>query len=382
MTAQSEHMTPTQTRTVPFFDYPHVFASEEAVYIETIRNVGARGAFILQEDLAGFERHLASFLNARHALGVGNATDGLHFAIRAAGIGAGDEVILSSHTMIATAAAVHFAGATPIPVDCGADHLIDPAAVAAAVTPRTRAIVPTQLNGRTCDMDALQAIADKHGLRIVEDAAQGLGSRFKGRCAGTFGIASAISFYPAKVLGCFGDGGCVITNDETVFERVYQMRDHGRNTNGEIVSWGLNSRLDNLQAAILDVQLKKYDRAMARRRHLASLYTERLRDVAALVLPPAPDADPDRFDIYQNYEIEAWKRDELKQYLGDRGIGTLIQWGGQAVHQLKALGFTQHLPYTDRVFTRILMLPMNLSLSDDDVHYVCDSVRAFYGYPQ
>jgi dTDP-4-amino-4,6-dideoxygalactose transaminase len=354
------------TRSVSFFNYPHVFLSEREPLLRTIDLVAARGAFILQDEMVAFEHNLAAFLSVSWALGVGVATDGLHFDVCAAGLGPGDEVLMSSHTMIATAAAVHFAGATPVPVDCGPDHLIDPAAVAAAVNSRTRAVMPTQLNGRTCNMDALQAIADKHGLLIIEDAAQALGSRFKGRCAGTFGIAGAISFYPAKVLGCLGDGGAVITNDDAIYERIYQMRDHGRNTKGEIVSWGLNSRLDNLQAALLDFQLKKYESVMCRRRKLAIVYTERLKDVAEIALPPAPDSDPDHFDIYQNYEIEAEKRDDLKQYLKEHGIGTLIQWGGQAVHQLKALGFTQHLPYTDRLFARLLMLPMNMSLSDDD----------------
>ncbi len=370
----------TQTRVVPYFDYPSVFTSRKTEFLDLLCEVGHRGAFILQKDLELFEQHLADFLGARRSLGVGNATDGLHFAVRAAGIAPGDEVILSSHTMIATAAAVHFAGAVAIPVDCGADHLIDAAAVEAAITPRTRAIMPTQLNGRTCNMDTLQAIADKHGLVIIEDAAQALGSRYKGKCAGTFGVAAAISFYPAKVLGCFGDGGAVITSDDRVYERLYQMRDHGRNTAGEIVSWGLNSRLDNIQAAILDLQLKNYDSVICRRRSIAALYAGRLADICELVLPPAPDSDPDHFDIYQNYEIEAEKRDELKQYLKDHGVGTLIQWNGQPVHQLKSLGFTQHLPYTDRLFTRLLMLPINMSVSDDDVNYVCDQIRKFYGY--
>lgn len=366
-------------RQVPFFTYQSIFTSRQEEFLRTITEVASRGAFILQRDLENFERNLACFTGARHALGVANATDGLHLALRAAGIGPHDEVILSSHTMIATAAAVHFAGATPVPVECGPDHLIDPMAVKAATTSRTRAIMPTQLNGRTCNMDALQAVADEHGLLIIEDAAQGLGSRFKGRCAGTFGIAGAISFYPAKVLGCLGDGGAVVTNDEAVYERIFQLRDHGRNREGEIVSWGLNSRLDNLQAAILDLQFQNYGEVMCRRRYLAGLYAERLKEVAELVLPPAPDSDPDHFDIYQNYEIEGERRDELKLHLKERGIGTLIQWGGQAVHQMKALGFTQHLPYTDHLFTRMLMLPMNMSLSDDDVDHVCDQIRAFYG---
>ena len=157
------------------------------------------------------------------------------------------------------------------------------------------------------------------------------------------------------------------------------MCNHGYSPQGDLVSWGFNSRLDNLQAAFLNLQLKDYETVMTRRRKIASLYTEALRDVAELVLPPAPDSDPDHYDIYQNYEIEADERDALRQHLKDRGIGTLIQWGGRAVHQLEVLGFKQHLPYTDWLFTRLLMLPMNMSLSDDEVQYVCDNVRAFYG---
>jgi dTDP-4-amino-4,6-dideoxygalactose transaminase len=369
-----------EVRAVPFFNYPDVFTSRESEFVEIFREVGRRGAFILQRDLVEFEQSLGRYLGTPHVLGVANATDGLHLAARAAGIGPGDEVILSSHTMIATAAAVHFAGATPIPVDCGSDHLIDPAAVEAAITPRTRAIMPTHLNGRTCDMDALQSLASKHSLTIVEDAAQALGSQFKGRAAGTFGAGAAISFYPAKVLGCFGDGGAVIAGNQQIYDRLYQLRDHGRSAAGEIESWGLNSRLDNLQAAFLGAQFNDYGQVVSRRRAIARLYTDRLWDVGEVVLPPAPDSDPDHFDIFQNYEIEAERRDVLKQVLKDNGIGTLIQWGGQAVHQLKALGFTQKLESTDRLFTRILMLPLNMALTDEDVEYVCDTVRAFYGY--
>jgi dTDP-4-amino-4,6-dideoxygalactose transaminase len=367
------------TRAVPFFNYPSVFSAHEEEFVALFRDVGRAGAFIMQQHLARFEENLAAFVGARYALGVGNATDGLLYALRAAGIGPGDEVILSSHTMVATAAAVHFAGARPVPVECGADHLIDPAAVEAAVTPATRAILPTQLNGRTCDMDALQVIATRENLLIVEDAAQGLGSKFKGRFAGTFGIASAISFYPAKVLGCFGDGGAVLTNDSRARDRMFEMRDHGRNAEGRIVSWGLNSRLDNMQAAFLDVQLQRYRAAIARRRELAAMYDERLRDLSELTLPPAPGSDADRFDVFQNYEIEAARRDALQPFLKSRGIGTLIQWGGQAVHHLRELGFTQHLPRTDALFARMLMLPLNLSLANADVEFVCDAIREFYG---
>jgi dTDP-4-amino-4,6-dideoxygalactose transaminase len=366
------------TRSVPFFNYPYVFTSHEEDFIAIFRDVGKRGAFIAQRDLHDFEQHLARFTGARHVLGFSNATDGLHIALRAAGIGPGDEVIFCSHTMVATAAAIYFAGATPVPVECGPDHLMDPASAAAAVTPRTRALMPTQLNGRSCDMDALQALADSHDLLIVEDAAQALGSKYKGRQSGTFGVASAISFYPAKNLGCLGDGGAVLTNDYKIHRKMFLLRDHGRDEAGDVVMWGLNTRLDNLQAAILDFKLARYDDETGRRREIARLYQERLGGVTQLVLPPAPDSEPDHFDVFQNYEIEADRRDDLLAYLKENGIGTLIQWGGKAVHQFEKLGLNVRLPYTERMFTRCLMLPMNTSLSDEDVDYVAAIVRQFY----
>lgn len=367
-------------RVVSFFNYSFVFTSEQEAFVSIFQDVGRRGAFIAQQDMRDFEQHLAAFTDARHALGFSNATDGLHIALRAAGIGAGDEVIFASHTMVATAASIHYAGATPVPVECGPDHLMDPDSAAAAVTPRTRALMPTQLNGRTCNMDSLQAVADKHGLLIIEDAAQALGSKFKGKQAGTFGLASAISFYPAKTLGCLGDGGAVLTNDDEVHRKMFLLRDHGRDETGEVVMWGLNTRLDNLQAAILDYKLARYQDEIDRRREIAAHYQNLLGDVAELVLPPAPDSDPDHFDIFQNYEIEVDRRDDLRSYLKDHGIGTLIQWGGKAVHQFEKLGLRVSLPYTERMFTRCLMLPMNTSLTNEDVNYVAAAIRQFYGY--
>ncbi len=366
------------TRTVPFFNYPYVFTSHEEDFVAIFRDVGRRGAFIAQQDMRDFETHLAAYTGARHALGVSNATDGLHIALRAAGIGPGHEVIFCSHTMVATAAAIHFAGATPVPAECGPDHLIDPASVEAAITSQTKAIMPTQLNGRTCNMEALQRLADRHGLLIIEDAAQALGSQFKGRFAGTFGLASAFSFYPAKNLGCLGDGGAVLTNDDEMFHKMSLLRDHGRDESGDVATWGLNTRLDNLQAAFLDYKLARYAEEISRRRAIAGLYRQRLGDLTQLLLPPGPDGDPDHFDVFQNYEIEAEKRDALRAYLKDLGIGTLIQWGGKAVHQFTGLGFANRLPFTERMFTRCLMLPLNRSMTDDDVDYVCEAIRRFY----
>ncbi len=371
-------MIPSPTRAIPFFDYPFLFTSEEDDLVALFRDVGRRGAFILQEDLTRLESHLAAYLGVGHALGVANATDGLLIALRAAGIGAGDEVIFSSHTMVATAAAIHFAGATPVPVECGPDHLIDAAAAEEAVTPRTRALLPTQLNGRTANMDALTRLAARHDLVIVEDAAQALGSRFRGQAAGSFGAGAAFSFFPAKVLGCLGDGGAVTTNDPHVHDRMLQLRDHGRRADGEIISWGLNSRLDNLQAAILDHRLGNYGDAIDHRRALAAVYQERLGGLEELKLPPGPADDPDHFDVYQNYEIEAARRDALREHLSAARIGSSLPWGGRAVHQWPSLGFRARLPFTEACFERMLLLPLNLSITDDDVHYICDSIEDFY----
>jgi dTDP-4-amino-4,6-dideoxygalactose transaminase len=365
-------------RNIPFFNYRQAFAEREDEFLEIIRDIIRRGAFIQQRDLADFEDALARYLGVPYAIGVGNATDGLVIALKAAGIGPGTEVIFPSHTMVATAAAIAHSGATPVPVDCGPDHLMDPESAARAVTSRTRAIMPVQLNGRTCRMDRIEAIARDHDLLIVEDAAQGLGSRFAGKFAGTFGIAAAFSFYPAKILGCFGDGGAVVTSDAEIARRARLLRDHGRNDSGEVEFWGFNSRLDNMQAAILHAQFIDYDAIISRRRAIAALYDEMLRHVYELILPPAPDADPDHFDVFQNYEIEAERRDELRAHLSKNGIGTIIQWGGKAVHQFKALGFNTVLPATERLFERCLMLPLNMTVTDEEVRYISRVITDFY----
>ncbi len=367
-------------RVIPFFDYTEVFSSTEEELVEIFQNVLRRGAFIQQSDLSEFEENLAKFLGVKYAFGVANCTDGMIIAMRAIGIKPGDEVIFPSHTFVASAASIHFTGGTPVPVECGPDHLIDTAAIEKAITSKTKAILPVQLNGRTCDMEAIQKIADKHGLRIVEDSAQALGSKFKNRSAGSFGDAAAFSFYPAKTLGCFGDGGAVVTNDEEVAKNIFMLRDHGRDDYGEIVGWGLNSRLDNLQAAILNFKFSHYKKAIDYRRSVARLYNEQLKDLPDVVLPPAPDADTDHFDIYQNYEIEANSRDELREHLDQSGVKTILQWGGSAVHQFEKLGLCHKLPNTEKMIARSFLLPINTMITDDDVNYICKKIREFYSH--
>jgi dTDP-4-amino-4,6-dideoxygalactose transaminase len=366
-------------RQVSFFDYPALFAEMESEIMATVRDVFARGAYIMQKDLLEFEAELATYLQVKHVIGVADGTMGLLLPLLALDLKQGDEVIVPSHTFVASAAAIHHAGGTPVLVDCGRDHLIDPQSTRRAITKRTRGIMPVQLNGRTADMDAVGTIAREHGLFIVEDSCQALGSKFKGRFAGTFGIAGSISFYPSKTLGCFGDGGCVITNDDAMADRIRTLRDHGRGADGTVTVWGYNSRLDNVQAAILRLKFRRYDQFIARRRAIAALYQERLGALDALLLPPAPDVDPAHFDIFQNYEIEAERRDALRAFLEERGVRTIIQWGGKLIHQFPKLGFGGALAYADKMAEKFMLLPMNTAITDDDVHYICDCVGEFYG---
>lgn len=365
-------------REIPFFNYPAVFAADSEEIMASIGAVLARGAYIMQAELTDFETQLADYVGLKHVIGVGDGTMAILLPLLTCDLRPGDEVILPSHTFVASAAAIHHAGGTPVPVDCRADHLIDADSVRAALTDKTRGIMPVQLNGRTAAMDPILELAEQRNLFIVEDSCQALGSTYKERPAGSFGVAGAISFYPSKTLGCLGDGGAVITDDDAVADAVRSLRDHGREASGEVSRWGFNTRLDNVQAAVLNIKLKSYDKSISHRRRLAGIYEERLAEVEQLLLPPGPESSADHFDIYQNYEIEAESRDLLRQHLGENGVHTILQWGGMAVHQFSRLGFDQTLPYTERMVDRFMLLPMNTSLSDDDIHYICDQIVAFY----
>lgn len=363
---------------IPFFNYPALFREYEEKFVSIFKDVCSRGAYILQKDLSEFEENLKKFLNVKHVFGVADGTNALILGLKAIGIGPGDEVIVPSHTYIASAASIVLVGAKPVLCDIGTDNLIDSSLVEKKITKNTKAIMPVHVNGRTCSMTPLEELANQYDLMIVEDAAQALGSKYKEKCAGTFGKFGTYSFYPAKVLGCFGDGGAIAINDDEVADRLSLLRDHGRDKNGRVVSWGTNSRLDNLQAAFLNFKLKTFDEDIQKRRSIARKYNEAFNDIEEMDLPPGPDDDPNHFDIYQNYEMAVDRRDELKHYLQEKGISTIIQWAGTPVHHFEELGFNETLPKTDMFFKRCLMLPMNVSLSDEDVGYIIDAVRDFY----
>jgi dTDP-4-amino-4,6-dideoxygalactose transaminase len=366
---------------IPFFRYPQAFLRRREALEQALLSTASAGSYILQAEVREFEERLAEFCGVRHAIGVGNATDGLELILRSAGVGPGDEVILPSHTFVATAGAVVAAGATPVFAEIGPDHLLDPSDLEHRVTDRTRVLLPTQLNGRTAEMDRLREVAARHRLLLVEDSAQGLGSRFCGQMAGSFGRAGVFSFYPAKILGALGDGGAIVTDEDALAQQLRERRDHGRDRQtGEVLRWGRNSRLDNLQAAVLLVKLAHVHEELETRRRLARRYHEALQGEPHLHLPPPPDDSPQprHYDVFQNYEIEADNRDRLRAFLTEHGVGTALQWGGKGVHQFPALGIAQSLPRTERALSRSLLLPMNGFVTDDEVDYIAERILAFY----
>jgi len=368
---------------VPFFDWAGLYAEHADEFTRIVHETASRGGFILQRDVEEFEQGIAKFLGVKHVVGLSDGTNAILLGLRAAGLKPGAEVIMPSHGFIAAAQSIHFAGGVPVPVElAGHDWLVDPDAIRAAITPRTRAIMPVHVNGRTCQMDVIMKIAEEHGLDVYEDSAQALGAKLDGTPAGCFGKFGTYSFYPSKTLGCFGDAGALVTNDDDIGETVRAMRNHGANREKSIPLdvniWGTNCRIDNTHAAVLNFKLSYYPQAIERRREIAARFDAAFRDIPALRLPPAPDADARYFDIYQNYELCTDRRDALRAYLSERNIGTIIQWGGFGLHQLKGLGFTQDLPKTDRFFQESLLLPMNHILTEAQIEHIIATVLGFF----
>lgn len=362
---------------VRFVDFPAEFADMEDRIMGTISATLAAGDLMLRQQLADFEASLAAFVGTKHAVGVSNCTDGLRLTLRALGVGPSDEVITVAHTFVATAAAIHHNGATPVLNDVGADHNMDVDLLEAAITPRTKAVIPVHLNGRLCDMERISEVCADRDILVVEDSAQALGASLNGRRGGSWGVAGAFSFYPAKMLGAYGDAGAVTTDDPELDHQLRLLRDHGRATKSDLDGWGFNCRLDNLQAALLDLKLPLLPSWIERRREIASLYDGLLVDVPDVVRPPAP-ADGPYYDVFQNYVIEAERRDELHAHLAARGVETLISWP-KPMHKQNGLGLDHfQLPRTEALCDRVISLPITTQLRDDQIEYVAEVIKDFY----
>ena len=364
---------------VPFVDVPTHFRSLQEEIVETVTAVLQKGNLVLREELRAFERSIAAYVGTSYAIGVNSGSDALQLSLRALQIGPGDEVITVSHTCVATISAIVHAGGTPVLVDVGDDFTMDMGKVEAAMTSRTRAIVPVHLNGRACDMGELERLAPKYHVSIVEDAAQAMGAEFDGRRVGSFGMAGCFSLYPFKMLGAFGDGGVVTTNDARLAREVAVLRDYGEDREtGEVLCFGFNSRLDNLQAAVLNVKLKYLDRWIERRRGIAELYRQGLEGVSDLKLPHFPGEL--HGDVYLNYAVRAGRRDDLVRFLKDCGIEPLTPLSlVTPVHKHKALGFDHVcLPMTEAIAREFLYLPIWPDLADSQVAYVVSCIKQFY----
>lgn len=360
---------------VPFLDLHAAYLELKPEIDAAIARMLDSGCYILGPEVEAFEAEYAAYCEAEHAIGVANGLDALHLALLAMGVGPGDEVIVPSNTYIATWLAVSQCGATPVPVEpLEATYNIDPARIEAAITPATRVILPVHLYGQPADLDPILAIARKHDLRVLEDAAQAHGARYKGRRIGTHGDAVASSFYPGKNLGALGDGGAVTTNDSELADRIRVLRNYGSRVKYLNEVKGFNSRLDPIQAAVLRVKLRVLDEWNERRREIAQRYLEGLAG-SGLVLPQVPEwAEP----VWHLFVVRHPERDALVKRLNEAGVGTLIHYPVpphlQGAYAEIGLGVGA-FPVAERMAGDVVSLPMGGQMAVEDVGVICGVCR-------
>jgi dTDP-4-amino-4,6-dideoxygalactose transaminase len=364
---------------IPFLDlhapYEELKSEMDAAYQRVMKS----GWFILGAEVEAFEREFAAYCEAKHCVGVSNGLEALHLILRAYGIGAGDEVIVPANTFIATWLGVSYAGATPVPVEPDPrSYNLDPANVEAVITSKTKAIMPVHLYGQPADMDPILEIAKRHNLKVIEDAAQAQGARYKGRVAGNIGDAAGFSFYPGKNLGALGDAGAVVTNDDAVAEQIRIFRNYGSRVKYHHDLKGFNSRLDEMQAAFLRAKLPYLKEWNIRRKKIADYYLKNLAGLKDLKLPHVPEGiDP----VWHIFVVQTQHRDDLQQYLKEKEVGTLIHYP-VAPHLSQAyaeMGFKKcAFPISEEIASFELSLPMGPHLSLEQAEYVVKMIREYF----
>jgi len=362
---------------VPFIDPREHYRRIKGEIDFAITDTLARGDLVLRQQLRDFEKNLAEFVGVKYAVGVNSCYHALHFSLLAAGIRPGDEFVTVGHTFVATVSAIVHTGAKPVLVDVRDDYNMAPDKFDAAVTPNTKAVIPVHLNGRVCDMDGIMAVAKKHGIAVIEDAAQALGATFRGKRAGSFGLAGCFSFYPFKSLGGLGDGGAVTTDDPEVARFATLVRFNGEDRlTGEFHYHGYTALLDNVQAAVLDVKLRHLPSWIAHRRKIASLYREGLEATEGLRLPHF--SGDQYFDSHQNYVIRTEHRDGLRQYLRNQGVETLVHWA-KPMWEHRDLGLENPgLPETESICREVISLPMSAETTPEHVEITVGCIREFF----
>lgn len=340
--------------------------------------VMSKGDLIDRSHLKSFEENLARFVGTKYAVGLNSGYDALHMSLRAAGIGPGDEVIVPAHTFVATCSAVVNVGATPVLVDVCSDFNINVDKIEEAITPQTKGIIPVHLSGWMADMPRVMEIAAKHNLVVVEDACQSLGSSINGKQAGSWGLTGCWSFYPFKILGGYGDGGAITTNDPEVADFARRMRYNGEDRDtGEYYGHGFTCLLDNIQAAWLDIKLRHLPNWIIRRKEIAAMYKAGLSDLPDLLLP---DYDRPGFDhVYQNYTIRSKQGDDFTDYLKANGIEILIQFRKPYYKHERLKLVDRGFPEVEALSREVCSLPMNVELENEEVETVIKTVRSFYG---
>ena len=359
-------------------------ASPKAQYLSyrndinsAIQRVLDSGWYVLGEEVTRFEKEFAQFNTVYHAVGVGSGTEALHIALRALDIGQGDEVITTAHTAVATASAIDLAGAKPIFVDIEPDFFtIDPDLIEDAITPKTKAIIPVHIYGQPCNMDAIMEIANKNNFKVIEDCAQTHGAEYNGKRVGSIGDVGCFSFYPTKNLGAIGDGGALVTNDDQLAEKIKLLREYGWKERYISSKEGWNSRLDELQAAILHVKLKHLDEDNFRRNKHAKIYFDLLK-----YLPlESPKTRSNCSHVFHLFVIKTEQRDKLRDYLQKNGVNTTIQFP-VPVHKQKyfqKMCSEKSLPVTEQVAKNILSIPMYPELEEKEINKVSNKLKDYF----
>jgi dTDP-4-amino-4,6-dideoxygalactose transaminase len=360
--------------TIPFLDLKAAYLELQIELDAAYKRVMESGWFILGQEVEVFEREFAAYCGTQHCISVGNGLEALHLILRALEVGPGDEVIVPANTFIATWLAVTYAGASPVPVEpYEKTYNIDPNRIEEAITPRTRVILPVHLYGQPADMEPIKAIANRYGLKVIEDAAQAHGARYKGNRAGGLGDAAGFSFYPGKNLGAFGDGGAVTTDDDLLAARIRSLRNYGSHSKYYNELKGFNSRLDELQAAFLRVKLQKLDEWNERRKVIAGLYRKGLANVPGLTLPCVPGwADP----VWHLFVVRLPDRSRLQQHLLKHGVQTLIHYPVPP-HKQDAYKEMNHLvlPLSEKIHKEVVSLPMGPSMRIDEIDRVISVIK-------
>lgn len=365
---------------VPILDLKLQYHSLHSEIAEALQRVLDSGQFVLGPEVSALEEEIAAYCETAYAVGVASGTDALRLSLAALGIGPGDEVITTPFTFVATANTISHCGATPVFVDIEPrTYNLDPKAVAAAITSRTRAIVPVHLYGQPADMDPILHLSERHGLYVIEDAAQAIGAQYRGRPAGSLGICGCLSFYPTKNLGAYGDAGMVVTNDAALAQRIDLLRRQGSANRYYHEVLGFNSRLDSLQAAVLRVKLRHLDYWQERRRLLATRYDELLAEYPVTT----PYVRPDVRHVFHQYTIRTPRRDELAAFLRERGIGSMVYYP-LPLHRQRlyaGLNLTEgSLPISEAAGREVLSLPMYPELDDAQQRSVALAIGQFYSY--